>query len=76
MTMDHVSSISSTIVVTGMIGVLVRASSSSPVRVILRVLSLAYAKVVGDILEFQGIHIVEVPDGFSVGSLLTLPRPV
>ena len=75
MTMDHVSSISSTIVVTGMICVLVRASSS-PVRVILRVLSLAYAKVVGDILEFQGIHIVEVPDGISVGSLLTLPRPI
>ena len=74
MTMDHVSSISSTIVVTGMICVLVRASS--PVRVILRVLSLAYAKVVGDILEFQSINVVEVPDGFSVGSLLTLPRPI
>ena len=75
MTMDHVSSISSTIVVTGMIGVLVRASSS-PVRVILRVLSLAYAKVGRDILEFQSINVVEVPDGFSVGSLLTLPRPI
>jgi hypothetical protein len=75
MTMNHVSSFGSTIVVTGMIGVLVRASSS-PVRVILRVLCLADAKVVGDILEFQGIHIVEVPDGISVGSLLTLPRPV
>ena len=75
MTMYHVSSISSTIFVTGMIGILVRASSS-PVRVILRVLCLANAKVVRDILEFQGIHIVKVPDGISVGSLLTLPRPI
>jgi len=75
MTMDHVSSFGGTIVVTGMICVLVRASSS-PVRVILRILCLADAKVVGNILEFQGIHVVEVPNSISVGSLLTLPWPI